>query len=1844
MEVTESRRPDMYRLRVRKLLMLPIILFLTAMFLCFLSSAASAESLADNLSNDIFEIQTGTHGEITSLKLKGDVFPTEYVMNPTNAPNQNTPDHQWLGELMFTYKLGSGEWTKAWTSKSDDGRTITKSGDEITVTYENASNSEGIRNFKVIEKYALVDDYVKWTIAVENTSNQTLEIGDLGLPLPFNELWQAPNDRIYETRVLNHSFVGNNSSYITIQRPSGIGPSMLLVPDAATGAGFEYQDRWKQEEHPGSNWTNDTAGWVEGLNVYYIHSNVIKSTNKGYLPNTSLILAPNESKSYAFKFFKTADDNDVKAKLYDEGLVDVTVVPGMIFATNMKAKIDLHTFKDITSVTAQYPSETTVTYLNTAHANHKIYELTLGHLGQNDITVQYGNGEKTVLQFYAIEPIDAALQRHSTFMVEKTQYNDPGSIRDKVFDDWMMQNKTTRNRFNGYWGWGDDWGLTHGQFLAEKNSQVPVASEVKAVDDYLETAVWTNLMNGHHEDYLVPDFLMNQPNTTPTYRGYAYPHIYNTYFSMYKIAKMYPDLVPYKHTKEEYLLRTYNIFKALYDGPVAYNWETGLMGELTTPDIIKALQDEGFTAEANDLIAKMATKYNNFKNTTYPYGSEYSYDNTGEEAVYTLAKMNNNTTMMSKIIAKTRADRGQMPIWYYYADPVTITGENWWNFQYSTSLAGYTMDDWIRHHSAAPEVEQRLSYAAKMANISAINSGQISSDPANIGASSWTYQAEKGNYGAMGLDGGPLFNGWRGMTGESDLGLFGAIKILSSDVAIDPIFGLTGYGADVTESGSNYVITPKDGVFKRINLITEKLNLELDRDQFVNATIAKSKNFVHLDMKNVTPGTPHQTKIAFTGLKKATYDIFVDGVHQVKLNAYGSQATLTINAGTAAAYTVELQEGIKDANTAPIVNAGADQSIILPDDISLKGTASDDDLPDGTLTAAWSLVSGPGTATFADAGALNTTATVSTAGDYVFKLQVSDSELSSEDTVKVTVAPAPPLPPVIVQYSFNETSGTTASDSTGNGMDGALKGSATWVQGKQDNGLQLNGTDSYVKMPAGILSRVHDITIATWVKANKLGNYARIFDFGSGTNTYMYLSPKVGGGGMKFGITTTGNGPGQEQVINAPALPTGVWKHVAFTLSGKTGILYVDGVQVGINTNITLDPSSLGKTINNYIGKSQFADPYLDGIVDDFRIYSSALSAADIASLAAPPFDDIVSLDEVNLTTQEKVAPKLPQTVTAHLKNASTIDVPVTWEAIDPARYASKGNAFTVTGTVVGSTTLKTTANIVVTGVQLDPFPSLVTRYKFDETNGSNVADASGNGHDGTTKGSLVWEPNGHQNGALTFSGTSGNYVDLGRSSDLQPSKVTLSYWIKRTASMGSNENILLWFKPENDYAANGFFVTYNGDVSSLVMVDGTGNFFVKSAPDDFLPLNEWTNVVFTFDSETKAAAIYKNGIAQEIDTDGDLNSITATSDIKKIGVSGYGNGAQLNATLDDFRIYNGAMTAKQVKALYDGKDVQSVQPVAVSTSIGTAPVLPDTVAIIYENASQGTADVSWDAIDPTKYAQSGTFQVNGKVDGTSIKAVANVTVKSPIPATRAVLTPSQPDGRNGWYIHPVTVNLIADNQSGGILTKYNLDGGGTWQTYTGPITMNQDGKYNLSYRSSDNAGNVEAVKTVSFNLDVVAPTIGISGLVENSNLGDAGDISPMFSLNDGMSGVDNSRTTVTLDTYSFRVGTTIPLYMLPLGSHTFHVVSSDLAGNTASATVTFQTTTSVDALKALVIRFTKNNWIDNAGIANSLQKKLDKGNVESFVSEVQAQAGKHVSSEAATYLLRDAQALINKK
>src|SRR5438132_9481675 len=99
-------------------------------------------------------------------------------------------------------------------------------------------------------------------------------------------------------------------------------------------------------------------------------------------------------------------------------------------------------------------------------------------------------------------------------------------------------------------------------------------------------------------------------------------------------------------------------------------------------------------------------------------------------------------------------------------------------------------------------------------------------------------------------------------------------------------------------------------------------------------------------------------------------------------------------------------------NQPPTVNAGPAQAIALSDAANLNGSATDDGFPNppGALTYSWTVVSGPGTVTFANANAASTTATFSSAGSYTLRLTASDSAVSGSADVVVTVGGPLPSP------------------------------------------------------------------------------------------------------------------------------------------------------------------------------------------------------------------------------------------------------------------------------------------------------------------------------------------------------------------------------------------------------------------------------------------------------------------------------------------------------------------------------------------------------------------------------------------------------------------------------------------------------------------------------------------------------------------------------------------------------------------------------------------------------------------------------------------------------------------
>jgi hypothetical protein len=231
-------------------------------------------------------------------------------------------------------------------------------------------------------------------------------------------------------------------------------------------------------------------------------------------------------------------------------------------------------------------------------------------------------------------------------------------------------------------------------------------------------------------------------------------------------------------------------------------------------------------------------------------------------------------------------------------------------------------------------------------------------------------------------------------------------------------------------------------------------------------------------------------------------------------------------------------------------------------------------------------------------------------GKYFYKIV---AVTPTGDKVTNVAAEARLFPTLLADLKFDSSNGTTAPDSSGNGYNATLVGGPTCTA---KDGLSLSGNGQYAALPTGVLSGVTDFTITAWVNVTASNGFARIFDFGNGQISYMYLIPNNREGKLQFAITAA-SAQGENQIVAPSGLPLGTWSHVAVTERAGVGTFYVNGTPVATKTGLLFTPTDLGTTTQNYIGKSQYQDPTLDGHIADFRVYSGALPADQIAALAA---------------------------------------------------------------------------------------------------------------------------------------------------------------------------------------------------------------------------------------------------------------------------------------------------------------------------------------------------------------------------------------------------------------------------------------------------------------------------------------------------------------------------------------------------------------------------------------------------------------------------------------------------
>ncbi|MFI7469706.1 LamG-like jellyroll fold domain-containing protein [Nonomuraea sp. NPDC049646] len=297
--------------------------------------------------------------------------------------------------------------------------------------------------------------------------------------------------------------------------------------------------------------------------------------------------------------------------------------------------------------------------------------------------------------------------------------------------------------------------------------------------------------------------------------------------------------------------------------------------------------------------------------------------------------------------------------------------------------------------------------------------------------------------------------------------------------------------------------------------------------------------------------------------------------------------------------------------------------------------------------------------------------------------------------------------------------------------------------------------------------------------------------------------------------------------------------------------------------------------------------------------------------------------------------------------------------------------------------------------------PALVLHYDFDGDLSSGVVeDRSPSGLDGVlaNPGAAGVGTGADGTHALSLPGgaagaQSAPYVKIPAGLFRDRHAVTISTWLKWAGGPDFQ-----WVYNLGKDAATATFVTpsFAGEAttrSSIKPVNGTAEVGVPALQK--LPAGQWLSLVTTIDGRT--LTYYVNGVpigstGAQLDLATVMNGATGSG---FLGKAFWGGHPLLAGELDDFRVYDAAMTAGQVAELA-GAHLATLSRVEqttfeATTDLGVAPELPRTATAQFNDGLRRGVGITWQAVDPGLYAKPGRFIVKGTANGTPVEATVTV-------------------------------------------------------------------------------------------------------------------------------------------------------------------------------------------------------------------------------------------------------------
>jgi hypothetical protein len=534
------------------------------------------------------------------------------------------------------------------------------------------------------------------------------------------------------------------------------------------------------------------------------------------------------------------------------------------------------------------------------------------------------------------------------------------------------------------------------------------------------------------------------------------------------------------------------------------------------------------------------------------------------------------------------------------------------------------------------------------------------------------------------------------------------------------------------------------------------------------------------------------------------------------------------------------------------------------------------------------------------------------------------------------------------RYSFKDTAGSaTFADSAGSANGDLNNSTAVNPNSASLDGTELlmDGTGGYATLPTGLISGYTQLTVELWADVNSgVPLWTRIFSFGDqnggNKNSGVDFCPFAGGDYQNLDYVAGGNGayanstPGLEGLTN---------RHVTVVVDPVNNqAYYYNGTKVVSTQHGTIASFSGVTDTVNLIGRSLYdIDPTLFGAIHEFRVYQGVLSGSSVALNDASGPSQILT-NPGTIVALHFSAPANPllvnqssqQILSGDFSSVSNLDLiaygGATFSSLNSSVATINTNGVVkalAPGTVkVVATYGSLSATNTLTVVALPPV--LTHRYSF---NGSDASDSVGAAN-GTLMGSASVS-----GGQLVLDGSFGCYVDLpGSAINIATNNaVTFEAW----ATFGNAATWAYLFGFGNTNNGGGV-----GQIACVPNIRG-GNFDHWGITENFGGgqtlewARGWNNlsahITCVVDPPDSTISIYRDGVLEVANYAAGAALSSVPTNYGFIGRSFYDADPYLIGSIDEFRIYSGALSPAQVALLHrNGPSVTNLDAGALSSIV----------------------------------------------------------------------------------------------------------------------------------------------------------------------------------------------------------------------------------------------------------------------------------------------------------------------